>query len=212
MEGNGSELASHGEDIALFDSEPVREGEFTRTKLGEDDWLILDSLPMTIENESIRIRVVASCTQIDQTPCVFKAIFAFGIPVMAALIGFWIAKRFLSPIRRIIACADEIAGGDLSRRVPEESTKDELGVLTRTLNRMLSSLEDSFRRARRFTSDASHELRATVTVILAYAESLRANASLPAAGFRTRRPDCARSRAIGFRSCRKFAAADTNMK
>lgn len=170
----------------------------TRTKLGEDDWLILDSLPMTIEGKSIR--VVASCAQIGQT---------LGIPVLAALIGFRIAKRSLSPIRRIIACADEIAGGDLSRRVPEESTK---GELTRTLNRMLSSLEDSFRRARRFTSDASHELRAPVAVILAYAESLRANASLPAAGFRTRRPDCARSRAIEFRSCRKFAAADTNMK
>ena len=203
MEGNGSELASHGEDIAPFDFEPVREGEFTRAKLGEDDWLILDSLPMTIENESIRIGVVASCVQIDQT---------LGIPVMAALIGFRIAKRSLSPIRRIIACADEIACGDLSRRVPEEPTKDELGVLTRTLNRMLASLEDSFRRERRFTSDASHELLAPVAVTLAYAESLRANASLPAAGFRTRRPDCARSRAIGFRSCRKFAAADTNMK
>ena len=159
----------------------------TRTKLGEDDWLILDSLPMTIESESIRIRVVASCAQIDQT---------LGVPVMAALIG----------------CADEIAGGDLSRRVPEEPTKDELGELTRTLNRMLSSLEDSFRRARRFTSDASYELRVPVAVTLAYAESLRANASLPAAGFRTRRPGCARSRAIRFRSCRKFAAADANTK
>lgn len=60
----------------------------TRAKLDEDDWLILDSLPMTIEGESIRIRVVASCTQIGQTPCVFKAIFAFGVPVLAALIGF----------------------------------------------------------------------------------------------------------------------------
>ena len=60
--------------------------------------------------------------------------------------------------------------------------------------------------------DASHELRAPVAVTLAHAESLRANAFLPSAGFRTRRPDCARSRAIGFRSCRKFAAADTNMK
>ncbi len=116
MEGNGSELASHGEDIAPFDFEPVRKGEFTRAKLGEDDWLILDSLPMTIEGESTRIGVVASCAQIDQTSCVFKAIFAFGIPAMAALIGFRIAKRSLSPIRRIIACADEIAGGNLSRR------------------------------------------------------------------------------------------------
>ena len=60
----------------------------TRAKLGEDDWLILDSPPMTIENESIRIRVVTSCAQIGQTLGVFKAIFAFGVPVLAALIGF----------------------------------------------------------------------------------------------------------------------------
>ena len=52
----------------------------TRAKLGEDDWLILDSLPTTIEGESTRLHVVASCAQIDQTSCVFKAIFAFGIP------------------------------------------------------------------------------------------------------------------------------------
>ncbi len=44
---------------------------------------------------------------------------------------------------------------------------------------MLASLEDSFRRERRFTSDASHELRTPVAVILAYAESLMADTSLP---------------------------------
>ena len=51
----------------------------TRAKLGEDDWLILDSLPMTIENESTRLHVVASCAQIGQT---------LGVPALAALIGF----------------------------------------------------------------------------------------------------------------------------
>ena len=183
MEGNGSELASHGEDIALFDPEPVREGKFTLAALDSEEWLLLDSEPLTIEGEVIRIRVVASCAQIRQTLGVFKAIFAIGVPLvtaLAALLGFFIAKRSLQPIHRIIACADEIAGGDLSRRVPEEPTADDLGELTRTLNRMLASLEDSFRRERRFTSDASHELRTPVAVILAYAEGLCASSGLPA--------------------------------
>lgn len=182
MEGNGSELVSYGEDIALFDSEPVREGEFTRAERGEDEWLLLDSPLISVGEESVRIRVIASCGQIRQTLLAFKAIFVFGVPVMtalAALIGFEIANRSLRPVHRIIACANEIAQGDLSRRVPEEPAADELGELTRTLNRMLASLEESFRRERRFTSDASHELRTPVAVILAYAESLAASPALP---------------------------------
>ena len=77
-----------------------------------------------------------------------------GVPAvtaLAALIGLQIARHSLRPIHRVIACADVIAGGELSRRVPEEPAADELGALTRTLNRMLASLEDSFRRERRFT-------------------------------------------------------------
>ena len=183
MEDNGSELASYGEDIALFDAEPVRAGAFTRARENGEEWLLLDSMPISVEEETIRIRVVISCAQTAQTLSLFRTIFALGVPAMtalAALIGFQIARHSLQPIHRIIACADEIAGGDLSRRVPEEPQADELGELTRTLNRMLASLEDSFRRERRFTSDASHEMRTPVAVILAYAESLRESSELPA--------------------------------
>ena len=62
--------------------------------------------------------------------------------------------------------------------MPEEPSADELGELTRTLNRMLASLEDSLQRERRFTSDASHELRTPVAVIRAYAESLQTSTAL----------------------------------
>ena len=182
MEENGSELASYGEDITSFDSLPVREGEFSRARLSDVEWLLLDSKPISVNGEGVRIRVAASCAQIRQTLRIFKALFLIGVPIMtalAALIGFLIARRSLQPIHRIIACADEIANGDLTRRVPDEPTVDDLGELTRTLNRMLASLEDSFRRERRFTSDASHELRTPVAVILAYAESLMADTSLP---------------------------------
>lgn len=183
MEANGSELASHGDDITLFDAEPVREGAFTRVHRGEEDWLLLDSPLLAVAGESIRVRVASSCASIQQTLNVFKAIFALGVPLMTALaacIGWGISGRSLRPIHRIIACAEEIAEGDLSRRVPEEPAADELSELSRTLNRMLSSLEESFQRERRFTSDASHELRTPVAVILAYTEGLLADSALPA--------------------------------
>lgn len=181
MEKNGSELASFGEDITLFDSEPIRETEYTRVWRGDEEYLLLDSPLITVGSEGIRIRVAASCNSLHETLRVFEVIFAFGVPLMtalAALIGFFIASRSLRPIHRIIACANEIAGGDLSRRVPEEPSADELGELSRTLNQMLASLESAFQRERRFTSDASHELRTPVAVIRAYAESLQGDPSL----------------------------------
>ncbi len=183
MEENGSELASHGEDITLFDVYPVQAGTFTHAQIAGEEWLLLDSSPISVGDEQIRIRVVASCKQIQQTLHIFQMIFLLGVPLMilpVALIGSLLAKQSLKPIQQMIRCADEIAAGDLSRRIPETSDKDELGALTNTLNRMLASLEESFRRERRFTSDASHELRTPIAVIAAYAESLQADEALTA--------------------------------
>ena len=96
MEENGSELASRGEDITLFDTVPVREGEFTRVHCGEEDWLLLDSAPIVVEGEGVRIRVAAPRAQVRQTLGVFKAIFLFGVPVMTALA---VAGAFLPGVR-----------------------------------------------------------------------------------------------------------------
>ena len=63
-------------------------------------------------------------------------------------------------------------GRDFSLRISEIGTHDELDALIQTLNRMLGSLEDAFRRERRFTSDASHELRMPLAVMTSYAENL----------------------------------------
>ncbi len=180
-EENGSELFSHGEDITLFDAYPVQAGIFTHVQYAGESWLLLDSSPIPAGDTSVRIRVAASCRQIQQTLHIFQLIFLLGVPfatALAALIGALLAKQSLKPIQQIIRCADEITAGDLSRRIPEASGKDELGALADTLNHMLASLEESFQRERRFTSDASHELRTPLAVITAYAESLQTNDSL----------------------------------
>lgn len=181
MEENGSELTSHGEDIAAFDAYPVQAETFTHAQYAGESWLLLDSSFITVGDENIRIRVAASSRQIQQTLHIFWLIFLLGVPFMTALaafVGSLLAKQSLKPIQQIIRCANEITAGDLSRRIPESSNKNELGALANTLNHMLASLEDSFRRERRFTSDASHELRTPVAVITAYAESLLTDDSL----------------------------------
>lgn len=99
--------------------------------------------------------------------------FAFAIPLIAAvavLAGSEIARRGLAPVDRIATLASEIEAHDLSRRLRLRASADELGRLGATFDRMLDRLQSAFDRERRFTSDASHELRAPLSVIRAEAD------------------------------------------
>ncbi|HEY6167198.1 MAG TPA: HAMP domain-containing sensor histidine kinase [Verrucomicrobiae bacterium] len=81
--------------------------------------------------------------------------------------GWWLAGRAIRPIADISAAAQEIAGGDLSRRINVAETESELGELADTLNRTFERLEKHFEQQVRFTADASHELRTPLAVMLA---------------------------------------------
>jgi two-component system OmpR family sensor kinase len=82
------------------------------------------------------------------------------------------------------AVAQDIAAGDLSRRVEPATPKTEIGRLGLALNGMLSQIEAAFAertesntRLRRFIADASHELRTPLTSIRGYSEMLRRGAA-----------------------------------
>ncbi len=91
-----------------------------------------------------------------------------GLPVLVMLVGLltWILTgRALRPVEAIRAEVAEITGKELSRRVVEPQTDDEIGRLARTMNSMLARLERSSERQRRFVSDASHELRSPLAAM-----------------------------------------------
>ncbi len=96
-------------------------------------------------------------------------VFATAIPLLgllATLAGGVIARRALAPLEKMIGDASRIEAHDVRARVASPHTT-ELARLAATLNAMLQRLNDAFDRERRFTSDASHELRAPLSVILA---------------------------------------------
>ncbi|HEU5261228.1 MAG TPA: ATP-binding protein [Gemmatimonadales bacterium] len=100
--------------------------------------------------------------------------------VTALLVGSWIARRALEPVDRIITEVREITDGrSLHRRLAEPMVKDELGRLTETLNQMMMRLERSFAALRRFTADASHELKTPLTVVRAGVERSLTTPGLP---------------------------------
>ncbi|MDB5028987.1 MAG: integral rane sensor signal transduction histidine kinase [Candidatus Eremiobacteraeota bacterium] len=110
-------------------------------------------------------------------------LFAFAIPVVAVfavVAGSAVARRGLRPLDSLASLASEIEERDLSLRLALPPRDDELGRLCATFDRMLDRLEAAFARQRRFTGDASHELRAPLSVIRAEADLMLRRPRTPA--------------------------------
>ncbi|WP_270886758.1 sensor histidine kinase [Pedococcus sp. 5OH_020] len=108
-----------------------------------------------------------------------------GLTVLAACaaIGWYAVQRAFRPLQEIEDTAAAIAHGDLGRRIPTRTAKDEVTSLSRSLNVMLAQIEQSFaareaseERMRQFVADASHELRTPLAAVRGYAELYRQGA------------------------------------
>ena len=86
--------------------------------------------------------------------------------------GWWASTRALRPIHDISGTASKISTGDLSQRIPVADTENELGQLAQVLNTTFAKLESAFRQQARFTSDAAHELRTPVSVMLTQTQAV----------------------------------------
>jgi len=88
----------------------------------------------------------------------------------AACGGYWLSRKALSPVDAITRTARTINATNLSDRLEKLRTGDELQRLSDTLNEMLGRIESAFIRVTQFTADASHELRAPISLIRTEAE------------------------------------------
>ena len=113
-----------------------------------------------------------------------EALISLGVVVATAILALLIVRLGLRPLEKMGAVAQDIAAGDLSRRVEPANARSEIGRLGLALNGMLSQIESAFAertasngRLRRFVADASHELRTPLTSIRGYSEMLRRGAA-----------------------------------
>lgn len=108
---------------------------------------------------------------LDDLQNVVMLLFLTGL-LTAGTGAYLLAGQALLPLRRVQRAAERIGGQNLTERVPVPQTGDEVESLATALNAMLGRLEGSFEAQRRFTSDASHELRTPVTAISGHASYL----------------------------------------
>ena len=92
------------------------------------------------------------------------AVFAVGVYILS--------RQVLLPVKKVTEAAAGVSSAELSQRVPVPKSRDEVQEMAVTLNHMLDRLEESFETQRRFTADASHELRTPVTAITGHANYL----------------------------------------
>lgn len=86
--------------------------------------------------------------------------------LLALLIGLLVAESALHPLAVMTETARAIAAGrGFHRRIEVPNRGDELSQLATTFNEMLASLAEAYDAQQRFVADASHELRAPLTVI-----------------------------------------------
>ncbi len=89
-----------------------------------------------------------------------------GVLLLGLAGGWWFTQRAMRPIEDISATARRISGGNLAERINVADTDNELGQLAGVLNTTFARLEATFEQQQQFTSDAAHELRTPVTVVL----------------------------------------------
>jgi len=92
-----------------------------------------------------------------------------GLWLLAALAGRWVARRALAPVTRMAEAARATSPAD-PQPLPGPGTHDELEDLQRAFNDLLCRLHEAFERQRRFTGDASHQLRTPLAAMLGQIE------------------------------------------
>ena len=169
-----------------FSQQPeLADGEIRTIQDGNREWYVYDMSYRLSEERTVYVRGITSITDAEESFTVTVRFALIILPLMVlatAVIGYRFTRRTLAPVRQITDTVRQIrADADLSRRIgfadegnDKGKDRDEIYVLGKTFDEMLGELESVFRREQQFTSDASHELRTPVSVILAQCDAMLA--------------------------------------
>ncbi|KAB8044221.1 sensor histidine kinase [Janthinobacterium aquaticum] len=124
------------------------------------------SVPVVVDGHRYAVQVAGSLDDADQILQSAAILFAVMATALLALVGWAgarLSRQTFVAMENIVDQARKIGDSSLDRRLPHPGHDDEIGHLVDTLNAMLGRIEQAFEAQRRFTADASHELRSPLS-------------------------------------------------
>ena len=160
-----------GRDTRVF-GQQVREGQ---TRLGSSDYLI-SAVPMATNMPYISWIVLArsrDAVAADASSQLAKPLLLSGAAgLLLAVVSATLLGRTLSrPLGELREAAEDIAGGNYSRRV-RLTGRDEIGVVGAAFNRMAEGVERARAQQRGFLANVSHELKTPLTSLIGFTQAL----------------------------------------
>ncbi|MYM92071.1 HAMP domain-containing protein, partial [Rugamonas sp. FT82W] len=131
------------------------------------------SLPVRATPLRYTVQVAGSLDDVRHVVASASVMFlalALALLVALTVAGASITRWVFRSIDDIVGQAQRIGEANLDQRLSHPGTRDEIGHLVDTLNDMLDRIDQSFQIQRRFTSDASHELRSPLSRLRAEIE------------------------------------------
>lgn len=114
------------------------------------------------------LQIAVPMTLLEREANSLLLFFMLGIPltlVLAGVGGLYLANKALEPVRGVIEKAEQLNPSNLSERLPEHGTDDEIRQLTVTLNGLLGRIERAFESHEHFIADASHQLKTPLAIL-----------------------------------------------
>ena len=143
---------------------------------------------LQLSKGTMRLRVAVDASPLTEWEKSMWWTYAVILPIALVLLAGgarWLYGTALKPVDDIVAAAERITADRLEQRLPLSGNLDEIGHLTAVLNRMIDRLQRSFEQARRFSADASHELKTPLTIIRGELEIALRSGEIPDAIERT---------------------------
>jgi len=125
--------------------------------------------------EPMEIMIATSKRQVRGVMKAYEQLFVGLLLVMliaSSAVGYGLSRLALQPVRLIQETAARINSDNLGERIPVPAVHDEISNLARLLNEMFDRIEVAFNQTRRFTAEASHELKTPLSLVRLQTEKL----------------------------------------
>lgn len=156
------------QEIAAFDA-TCADHVFRRQRWKAEPTLVLCH-QINLRGQALILYQGGSLTEEYDILCIYRNALLFLLPgllILSSLCGYFLSKSAMDPVDRMTKAAIGIGIGNLGERLPVPETKDEVQQLAEAWNKLLGRLEDSVKRLSQFSADVSHDIRTSITIMLA---------------------------------------------